>query len=152
HGGPDEPLPGNDVQETAEVGKLLAVRHRDVDAKDAARPDVHFGSRHASPGLGHVPLLEILGLGQRLPDEPGGGVDEPLDREIGFRIDRELIAHDSDSFSLSCLTYWSKRSSRASHTWRRAVSQSSATLNRSGAISYVRTRPRFFDFTSRLCS
>src|SRR6185436_21079107 len=96
--------------------------------------------------------LEMLWLRQCLPDQPGGRVDEPLDGEIELRIEREVLAHGADSFSLSCLTYWSNRSSRASHSRRRAVSQSSTTLNRSGAISYVRTRPRFFDLTSRLCS
>src|SRR5206468_12973313 len=74
------------------------------------------------------------------------------DGEIELRIEGELLARGSHSFSLSCLTYWSNRSSRASHSRRRAVSQSSTSLNRSGASSYVRTRPRFFDFTSRLCS
>src|SRR5918995_388359 len=152
HGGPDKSLHRNDFEETAEVGRVLTVCPCDVDAEDASRPHVHFCSRHTPPGLGHVPFLEMLRVRQRFPDQRRGSVDEPFDSEIEFRIEAELLAHDSDSFSLSCLTYWSKRSSRASHNWRRAVSQSSATLNRSGAISYVRTRPRFFDRTSRLCS
>ncbi len=57
-----------------------------------------------------------------------GRVDEPFEDEIELRIDREVFAHGSDSFSLSCLTYSSNRSSRASHNRRRSVSQSSATL------------------------
>src|SRR5262245_24117475 len=115
HGGPDKSLHRNSFQETAEVGNLLTVCHCDVDAEDAARSHVHFGSRHAPPRLGHVPLLEMLRFRQRFPDEPRGGVDEPFDSEIKFRIDCELLAHDSDSFALSCLTYWSNWSSRASH-------------------------------------
>src|SRR6187551_898870 len=103
--------------------------------KIAARSHVHFGSRHTPPGLWHVPLLEMFRFRQRFPDEPRGSVDEPFDGEIEFRIDRELLAHDSDSFSLSCLTYWSNRSSRASHKRRRAVSQSSTTVSRLGTIS-----------------
>src|SRR5215211_400199 len=87
------------------------------------------------PGLGHVPLLEMLRCGQRFPDELRGRVDEPFDGEIEFRIERQWLAHESDAFSLRCLTYWSNSSSRASHNRRRAVSQSSTTLNRSGAIS-----------------
>src|SRR5215203_7327830 len=94
----------------------------------------------------------MLRLRQRFPDEPRGRVDEPFDCEIKFRIDCDECAHDSDSSASSCLTYWSNRSSRASHSRRREVSQSSTTLNRLGAISYVRTRPRFFDVTSRLSS
>src|SRR3954469_12448979 len=162
HRGPDKALRRNNVQETAEVRDLLTVARCDLDAEDAARSHVHFGSRHTPPSLGHVPLLEMLRLRQRFPDEPRGSVDEPFDGEVEFRIEGEflahdridggLLAHDPDSFSLSCLTYWSNWSSRASHNRRRAVSHSSTTLKRSGAISYVRTRPRFFDLISRLCS
>src|ERR1700728_5224201 len=89
---------------------------------------------------------------QRFPHEPRRSVDEPFDSKINFRIEGELLAHESDSFSLSSSTYWSNRFRRDSHNWRRSVSQSSMTLNRSGWISYVRTRPRFFDLTSRLRS
>ena len=46
-----------------------------------------------------------------------GSVDEPFNGEIKFRIEGEVLANESDSFSLSCLTYWSNRSSRASHNW-----------------------------------
>src|SRR5262245_41194428 len=144
HGGPYKSLHRNGFQEAAEVGKLLAAFPCDDDAEDAARSHVHFGSRHTPPRLGHPPLLEMLRFRQRFPDESRGSVDDPFEHEIKFRIDREWLAHDSDSFSLRCLTYWSNWSSRASHSRRRAVSQSSTTLNRSGAISYVRTRPRFF--------
>ena len=47
----------------------------------------------------------MLRFRQRFPDEPRGSVDEPFDREIKFRIEGELLAHESDSFSLSCVTY-----------------------------------------------
>ena len=52
--------------------------------------------------LGHVPLLRMLRL--NASQQPRGRVNEPLDSEIDFRIERELLAHESASFPLSCLT------------------------------------------------
>lgn len=57
-------------QDAAQVRKLLPVRRRDDDADDAARPQVHFGSRDAPPGARHASFLEMLRLRQRCPDEP----------------------------------------------------------------------------------
>src|SRR5687768_15464528 len=94
----------------------------------------------------------MLGLRQCLPDESSRCIDEAFEDEIEFRIDAEWLAHGHDSFFLSCLTYSSNLPSRASHNRRRALSQSSAILKCSGAISYVRTRPHLRDFTSRLRS
>src|SRR5215211_1543786 len=115
HGGPAEPLHRDDFQETADIGKRLTPCRGDVDAEDAARSHVQFAIRNSTPGLGHVPLLEVLRFCQRLPDEMLGSVDEPFENQIKLRIDREVLAHDLDSVSLSCLTYLSNRSNRASH-------------------------------------
>src|SRR5687768_9144014 len=115
HGGPAESLHWNDVQEAAEIGKLLTICRCDVDAEDAARSHVQLAIRNDTPRLGHVPLLEVFRFRQRFPDEMLGSVDEPFENEIEFRIDREVLAHDLGSASFSCLTYWSNRSNWASH-------------------------------------